>query len=66
MTETRTAVCHSRGLDFETVARTRQREERLLENLGLNTTPPTLSVSAKKSDYPSDADTTPSEEEENA
>ncbi len=37
MTETRTAICHSRGLDFATVARTRQRENRLLARLGLST-----------------------------
>lgn len=37
MTDTRTAICHGRGLDFETVAKTRQREERLLQRLGLHT-----------------------------
>ena len=35
LTDTRTAICHARGLDFETVARTRQREERLIKTLGL-------------------------------
>ena len=40
LTESRTAICHARGLDFETVARTRQREERLLKKLGLEPTPP--------------------------
>lgn len=35
MTDTRTAICHSRGTDFETLAKTRQREERLLQRLGL-------------------------------
>lgn len=39
LTETRTAICHSRGLDFETIARTRQREEKLLKKLGLQPTP---------------------------
>lgn len=39
LTETRTAICHSRGLDFETIARTRQREEKLLKKLGLQPAP---------------------------
>ena len=39
LTETRTAICHSRGLDFETIARTLQREEKLLKKLGLQSTP---------------------------
>lgn len=35
LTETRTSICHARGTDWEAVARTRQREERLLQKLGL-------------------------------
>lgn len=35
LTETRTGICYARGLDFPTLARQRQREERLLRDLGL-------------------------------
>lgn len=51
ITETRTAICHSRGLDFETLARTRQREEHLLKKLGLSPSP---SASVSGGPYPSD------------
>lgn len=40
MTDTRTAICHGRGTDFETLAKTRQREERLLQRLGLKSETP--------------------------
>lgn len=39
-TETRTAVCYSRGLDFENVVKTRAREERLLREHGLDVPSP--------------------------
>lgn len=56
LTETRTAICHSRGLDFETIARTRQREEKLLKKLGLQPTPATASSKPKETDASDDED----------
>lgn len=60
LTDTRTAICHARGLDFETVARTRQREERLLKKLGLEPkqTPPPAEASAAPENEPGDDDET--------
>ncbi|SCM70010.1 phage portal protein [Desulfovibrio sp. 86] len=55
LTETRTAICHSRGLDFETIARTRQREEKLLKKLGLQPTP-TAPGKPKETDTSDDED----------
>ena len=43
-TETHSAICHARGLDFETVIRTRQREKRLMEKLGLAESPSPVSA----------------------
>ena len=39
LTETRTGICYARGMDFPTLARQRQREERLLRELGLTGSP---------------------------
>lgn len=39
LTDTRTAICHSHGIDFETLVRTRAREERLIKESGLNDEP---------------------------
>lgn len=54
LTETRTAICHGRGLDFETVARTRQREQRLIDKLGLTPAPAQPALPSGKV-YPSPA-----------
>lgn len=52
MTDTRTAICHSRGTDFETLAKTRQREERLLQRLGLKSETPAQRPAAGNEDAP--------------
>ena len=67
LTETRTAICHARGLDFETVARTRQREERLLKKLGLEPKqpPPPAAPPASRADEPA-ADGDDAHEDETA
>lgn len=64
LTDTRTAICHARGLDFETVARTRQREERLIKKLGLEPkqTPPPAEASAAPENEPGDDDETGDDE----
>lgn len=64
LTDTRTAICHARGLDFETVARTRQREERLIKTLGLE--PPQAPPPASPADEPAaDGDDASDDEAEN-
>lgn len=55
LTETRTAICHSRGLDFETIARTLQREEKLLKKLGLQSTPAAPAKADAKNKLKNDA-----------
>ena len=52
MTDTRTAICHSRGTVFETLAETRQREERLLQRLGLKSETPAQRPAAGNEDAP--------------
>ena len=52
MTDTRTAICHGRGTDFETLAKTRQREERLLQRLGLKSETPAQRPAAGNEDAP--------------
>lgn len=47
LTETRTGICHARGMDFPTLARQRQREERLLRDLGLGVQSGTSSPDTK-------------------
>ena len=47
LTETRTGICHARGMDFPTLARQRQREERLLRDLGLGAQSGTSSPDTK-------------------
>ena len=39
LTETRTSICHARGLDWETVAKTRARENHLMDKLGIAPAP---------------------------
>lgn len=50
MTDTRTAICHGRGTDFETLAKTRQREELLLQRLNLKTETPAAPPAVGKDD----------------
>lgn len=53
-TETRTALCHARGMDFKTLAMTRARENRLMEKLNLQEAPRAGAPAPAPKTYPSD------------
>ena len=61
LTETRTSICHARGVDWETVAKTRARENRLMEKLGIA---PAQPASPKKEQQKPDPDSGESGENE--